>query len=134
MTNDLSTLANLFNPSSRPDLHRHRLHPQLLRGRPLMPEELRLPTNVADLSQETYERYVLQVKAILRRFPNAQILLVREELTAVSRGVEIVSVPQTTGGILIQLRRVSTKIDEAIALYEDLSESERKQFFAAIED
>lgn len=96
-----------------------------------MPTEIRLPASVSDLTQEQYELYITEVKAILFPLPQKQTLLTPENLSFVSN-FEIISIPQQNGGILVQLRPVPSQLDEALAEYNQLTDEEKLQFKAAI--
>lgn len=95
--------------------------------------ELRLPPLVVDLNQQQYELYIQEVKGILYQLPTKQCLVTPGSLAQVSEGFEIVSIPQSNGGILIQLRKAPHPQDLATALaaYEVLTENEKAQFKSA---
>jgi hypothetical protein len=95
--------------------------------------ELTLPANVSDLTQEQYDLYVTEVKAMLFQMPNLQSLVTPDSLLAVIN-YEIVSIPQTNGGICIPLRSVPSPLDTAISAFNALTEQEQAQFFAAVDD
>ena len=96
-----------------------------------MPVEIRMPAEVTDVTQEQYELYITEVKAILFQLPQRQTLITPESLSAVTN-TEIVSIVQASGGILVQLRTVPSPLDQALSEYNNLTETQKFQFREAL--
>ncbi len=97
-----------------------------------MPIELRLPSDVSNLTQDQYDLYIKEVKAILFQLPQLQSLVTLESLNAVTN-YEIVSIPQASGGILVQLRAVPSPLEIATEAAASLSPVELAQFRSWLE-
>lgn len=87
--------------------------------------ERTIPTNLSDLTQETYDLYMKEVKAILLQMSYRQILLTPENLLAVE-DYEIIAIPQASGGVLIQLRAKSGTLAEIINSVNQLTPTDRQ--------
>lgn len=90
-----------------------------------MTTEQTLPANVSELSQEQYELYVKEVKAILLQQSYRQVLVLPESLET-ANSYEIVSIPQTNGGILVQLRAISGTFAAVLESVKQLSATDQQ--------
>ena len=84
-----------------------------------------VPTNLSDLTQETYDLYMKEVKGILLQMSYRQVLLTPEHLSAVD-DYEITAVQQASGGILVQLQPKTGSYAELLETIKNLSPTEQQ--------
>ena len=84
-----------------------------------------VPADLSDLTQETYDLYMKEVKAILFQTSFKQILITPEHLSAVD-DYEITAIPQASGGILVQLQPKTGSYAELLETVKNLPSVEQQ--------
>ena len=84
-----------------------------------------VPTNPSDLTKETYDLYMKEVKGILLQLSYRQFLLTPEHLSA-SDDYEITAVSKAYEGIIVQLQPKTGSYAELLETIKNLSPTEQQ--------